>query len=181
MAAAPLLNPQNLTQYGYQATVMVGWDTVSGRFVPMNADDVSAMTTSVSSLLTTLNTYVDGLEGLAANTNTALTTMQGYVDGLEALITSTNAKMDALTASLVPPNTSLYTTAISALGNPLIRTGSGHVYSFSASGIVEIRDNTTVLWTTVGNTSIDLKSPLVYSTSLKLFSTLGSNISIQSD
>lgn len=111
----------------------------------------------------------------------ALTSIDGRVDGLEALITATNTKLDALNTALVPPNTSLYNTAIGALGNPTLKSGSGKVYAFAATGIIEIRDNATVLWTTVGNTSIRFQSPLVYSTSLKLFSTLGSGVSLQYD
>jgi len=129
---------------------------------------------SIVSGLSSISGFVDGLE-------TLLTTLSGYSDGLEAKLDALKTSVDATTAAIAPPNTLTYTTPLSALGNPTVRSGAGHVYAFAATGIVEIRDNTTVLWTTVGNTSIRFQSPLVYSTSLKLFSTLGSNISLQYD
>lgn len=109
----------------------------------------------------------------------AMSSMPTKMDTQTTTLDAISTKLDALTAALVPPNTSLYTTALGALGNPTVRSGSGKVYAFAVTGIVEIRDNTTVLWTTIGNTSMKFDAPLVYSTSLKLFSTLGSGISLQ--
>lgn len=174
---------------------LLHWNTISGFWEPIpstyfanaggsNPDKLDAANTN----LQTLHSDITSTNAALTTANSNLVTLQAYSDGLEALITSTNTKLDTLhtdmatlTAALAPPNTSMYTTAISALGNPTIKTGSGHIYAFSATGIVEFRDNTTVLWSTVGNSSFNFAAPLIYSTSLKLFSTLGSSISLQYD
>lgn len=47
------------------------------------SDGLETLIGTTNTLITTLNGYTDGLEALIGTTNTALTTLQGYVDGLE--------------------------------------------------------------------------------------------------
>jgi hypothetical protein len=79
---------------------------------------INALTTAITSvggfvdglegLATSLNGYVDGLETLVGTSNTNLaqihtdlaTTLAAYVDGLETLVTSSNTKLDSLHTDL---------------------------------------------------------------------------------
>lgn len=131
---------------------------------------------------------------------TRLESLMGYVDGIEALITSLNAAVstaakqdlmltalanlktaiDTLTmAEQTAINSSVYTTPLSALANPTVKGSAGKIWGYQASGIVELRDNTVAKWTTVGATSVIFNVPIVCTTSIKLFSTLGSSIALQ--
>lgn len=56
--------------------------------------------TDISTKLTALSGYVDGLETLVGATNTALTTLQGYVDGLEGLVGTTNTTLTTLNGNV---------------------------------------------------------------------------------
>lgn len=66
-------------------------------------------TASVVTALTSVQTYVDGLEALIGATNTAIATLQGYTDGLEALITTSNGFTDGLETLITATNSALTT------------------------------------------------------------------------
>lgn len=134
--------------------------------------------------------FLDGLEGLAANTNTAL----GSAGTLHADFTSLSAKMDTLLAyndgieTLLSTltmsedtaiNSATYNGTIGIVGNPTVKASAGKVWAYSCTGIVEIRDNTTVKWRTVGNSTYTFAVPLICNTSIKLYSALGSITDVQ--
>lgn len=130
---------------------------------------------------------LDDVKTLINSTNTALATIAGYVDGIEGLITATNSKIDLsnlkldglISSEATSTISSSQTFTLAALGNTLVKNGPGKVYAFGATGIVEIRDNTTPKWVTVANAPVAFSVPLIFSTSIRIVSTLGAGISLQ--
>lgn len=148
-------NPSQILQGGWPWRIPVVWCDSAQVWRPMNGDAADAMAASAANT----NTSVQ-------NNGTILTSLKASIDGLVmSEATSIVAQSQTIT--------------IGALGNTLVKSGAGKVYAFQATGIVEIRDNTTVIWTTVGGSCIPFTVPLTFNTSLRVASTLGAGISIQ--
>lgn len=187
MAAAPLLRDYNanniLNQTGFVGQIQIGWSEAASAWQPLCTDwfpDISSAVTTNGAKLDAVNDNITGAGVKLQTIIDRLTTEVAQTDQIEALLTSLKASVDGL---IMSESTSIValsqTITLGVLGNTLIRTGAGKVYAFQCTGIVEIRDGATVLWTTVGGTNIPFTVPLTYSTSLRVYSALGAGISIQ--